>query len=75
MSDSSVPLPTTANLSDSLDGLGLRDLVLADRFPSLILGSRILGPARTVRFESTDEVDPARPYDDAIGFIDSVQPG
>lgn len=75
MPDSSAPLPTTANLSDSLDGVGLRAQVLADRLPSLTPGSRILGPARTVRFEPTDDVDPAQPYDDAIDFIDSVLPG
>ncbi|WP_293169365.1 RraA family protein [Microcella sp.] len=68
-------LPTTANLSDSLDAVGERHRVLAERLPCAIPGSRILGPARTVRFEPTDDVDPAKPYDDAIDFIDSIEPG
>lgn len=68
-------LPTTANLSDSLDAVGYRHQVLAQRLPCVIPGSRILGPARTVRFESTDDVDPAKPYDDAIDLIDSIEPG
>lgn len=75
MTSSPDPLPTTANLSDSLDGAGLRHQVLADRLPCVIPGSRILGPARTVQFEPTDDVDPAMPYDDAIDFIDSIEPG
>jgi 4-hydroxy-4-methyl-2-oxoglutarate aldolase len=68
-------LPTTANLSDSLDAVGERHRVLAERLPCVIPGSRILGPARTVRFESTDDIDPANPYDDAIDVIDSIEPG
>lgn len=68
-------LPTTANLSDSLDAVGERHQVLAERLPCVIPGSRILGAARTVRFEPTDDVDPAQPYDDAIDFIDSIAPG
>lgn len=69
------PIPTTANLSDSLDAVGERHRVLAERLLCVIPCSRILGPARTVRFEPTDDVDPATPYDDAIDFIDSIEPG
>ena len=69
------PIPTTANLSDSLDAVGERRRVLAERLLCVIPGSRILGPARTVRFEPTDDVDPANPYDAAIDFIDSIEPG
>lgn len=69
------PLPTTANLSDSLDAVGERRRVLAERLPCVIPGSRILGPARTVRFEPSYVIDPAGPYDDAIDFIDSIEPG
>lgn len=75
MSDESLLGLTTANLSDSLDGVGLRDQVLADRLVPLVPGSRILGVARTVRFEPADDLDPEKPYDDAIDFIDSVQRG
>ena len=75
MSESVTALPTTANLSDSLDSLGERHQVLSDRLPCVIAGSRILGPARTVRFEPTDVIDPDKPYDDAIDLIDSILPG
>jgi len=68
-------LPTTANLSDSLDAVGERDRVLALRLSCVTPGSRILGPARTVRFEPTDDIDPPNPYDEAIDFIDSIEPG
>jgi regulator of RNase E activity RraA len=69
------PFPTTANLSDSLDVVGERRRVLAERLPCVIPGSRILGPARTVRFEPSYVIDPADPYDDAIDFIDSIEQG
>lgn len=68
-------IPTTANLSDSLDAVGERHQVLAERLPCVIPGSRILGPARTIGFAPTDDVDPARPYDDAIDAIDAIEPG
>lgn len=75
MDSSPETVPTTANLSDSLDSVGERHQVLAERLPCVIPGSRILGPARTVRFEPTDDLDPEKPYDDAIDFIDSILPG
>jgi 4-hydroxy-4-methyl-2-oxoglutarate aldolase len=71
----SAPSLTTAILSDSLDRAGLRSQVLAEPLTCVIPGSRILGRARTARFAETSEVDPPRPYDDAIDFIDSTQPG
>jgi regulator of RNase E activity RraA len=66
---------TTANLSDSLDAVGRRHQVLADRLRCVVPGARVLGRARTARFVPADELDPADPYDDAIAFIDSLQPG
>lgn len=75
MTDAVTAVPTTANLSDSLDSIGERDQVLAERLQCVIPGSRILGPARTIAFVPTDVVDPERPYDDAIDFIDAIEPG
>lgn len=68
-------LITVANLSDSLDAEGLRNQVLPDYLAPVVSGARILGPARTARFEPTDVIDPEKPYDDAIDFIDGVQAG
>lgn len=66
---------TAANLSDSLDSVGLRHQVLADRLCSVIPGSRVIGRARTARFAPTEVLDPQAPYSAAIDFIDSVAPG
>lgn len=69
------PSLTTAILSDSLDKVGLRHQVLAERLMCVVPGSRIAGRARTAEFVPTPELDPARPYDDAIDFIDTTEPG
>lgn len=66
---------TTANLSDSLDQCGYRNHVLERRLCSVTPGARILGIARTVRFEATTDMDPQDPYGAAIDFIDSIRPG
>ncbi len=63
---------TTTNISDSLDKFGYRSQVLVRRLVGLQPDQRIFGRARTVQFESTDEIDPAKPYDDMINFIDSI---
>lgn len=69
------PRFTTAILSDSLDKVGYRQQVLAGRLECVIPGTRIFGRARTAEFAPTDVRDPERPYDDAIEFIDSIEPG
>ena len=66
---------TTAMVSDSLDAAGRRGQVLPASIKPLIPNSRIVGRARTVQFAPAGDVDPARPYDDAIDFIDSLGPG
>jgi 4-hydroxy-4-methyl-2-oxoglutarate aldolase len=66
---------TTAILSDSLDKAGLRHQVFAHRLACVTPGTRIVGRARTAFFTETLDVDPAHPYDAAIDFIDSTQPG
>ncbi|WP_158507092.1 RraA family protein [Subtercola sp. Z020] len=71
---------TSAQLSDSLDSIGLRDRVVAATVQSQTRGARIAGVARTVRFEP--ETRPAveaygdpHPYDTFIEFMDGVEPG
>ena len=66
---------TTCNISDSLDKCGYRDQVAFNRLVSLRLEDRIMGRARTVRFEEDPNPNPENPYDDMIAFIDSVEPG
>ena len=66
---------TTAILSDACDAVGLRHQVLDQRLTCVLPGRRIMGRARTARFEPTEVVDPPNPYDAAIDFIDSTQPG
>jgi regulator of RNase E activity RraA len=66
---------TTAILSDSLDKAGHRHQVLEQRLACVTPGTRVFGRARTAEFAPTDIVDPERPYDDAIEFIDSIEPG
>ena len=66
---------TCAMFSDSLDKLGFRNQVISLRLFGAQPGLRALGFARTVQFVPADDPDPARPYDDAIDFIDAAQPG
>ena len=66
---------TTAILSDSLDKVGHRHQVLEQRLECVIPGTRIFGRTRTAEFRPTDILDPELPYDDAIEFIDSIEPG
>jgi regulator of RNase E activity RraA len=66
---------TTCNISDSLDKCGYRDQVAFNRLVSLRPEDRIMGRARTVRFEADQNQNPENPYDDMIAFIDSVEPG
>jgi len=74
-SDPSDTKITVAMLSDSLDAVGLRDQVLEQRLIGVQPGKRAIGYARTARFEPTDELDPAKPYDAAIDFIDEAAAG
>ena len=66
---------TVAMLSDSCDRAGLRSRVLETRLAPLVPLSRVSGRARTAQFVPDSDVDPERPYDDAIDFIDSTSPG
>jgi len=66
---------TTCNISDSLDKCGYRDQVAFQRLVSLRPNDRIMGRARTVRFEEDLNPNPENPYDDMIEFIDSVSAG
>jgi regulator of RNase E activity RraA len=62
-------------LSDSLDAVGLRSQVLQSRLVCVSAGTRVVGRARTARFVPATEVDPQRPYDAAIDFIDTTTKG
>ena len=66
---------TTCNISDSLDKFGYRDQVAYQRLVSLRPNDRVMGRARTVRFEEDLNPNPENPYDDMIAFIDTVAPG
>lgn len=71
---------TSAQLSDSLDSIGVRDRVVDGSVRSQRPGTRIAGTARTVRFEpetrpTSDAYDDPHPYDDFIAFMDDVEPG
>ncbi len=66
---------TVPMLSDSCDKAGLRNQVLEQRLAPLVPGTRTSGRARTVKFAPDDNIDPARPYDDAIDFIDGTATG
>jgi len=66
---------TTCNISDSLDKCGYRDQVAFQRLVSLRPNDRIIGRARTIRFEEDLNPNPEKPYDDMIEFIDSVSAG
>lgn len=74
-SDSADSKITVPMLSDSCDRAGLRNQVLDLRLAPLVPGTRTSGRARTVKFVPDSNVDPARPYDDAIDFIDGTIPG
>ncbi|WP_210414805.1 RraA family protein [Microlunatus elymi] len=71
---------TSAQLSDSLDALGERGHVMSAAIRPLRPGARIVGRARTIRFEPIAEPaevvyqnpDPYRPF---IEFMDGVQQG
>jgi regulator of RNase E activity RraA len=71
-SDSRITVPM---LSDSCDKAGLRYQVLEHRLTPLVPGTSTSGRARTVQFAPDSNVDPARPYDDAIDFIDGTVQG
>jgi len=66
---------TTAMISDSLDQCGQRNQVSTLKLTPAISGLRALGRARTAKFVPTQELDPAKPYDSAIDFIDGAEPG
>lgn len=70
--DSKITVPM---LSDSCDKAGLRNQVLELRLAPLVSGTRTSGRARTVKFVPDTNIDPAKPYDDAIDFIDGTLPG
>lgn len=70
---SSSEVPSTAQLSDSLDAVGQRTGALLPVGP-LDHRMRVHGRARTARFVPS-EVDSSHPYDDAIAFIDGLDPG
>ena len=66
---------TSAMVADSLDVTGWRHQVLPAGITPLVEGTRIVGRARTVQFAPAGSVDPDRPYDGAIDFIDSLRTG
>lgn len=66
---------TVAVLSDSCDAAGLRHQVLMERLAALARGTRLAGRARVIQFSPTLEDGGENPYDDAIDFIDSLNPG
>ena len=71
---------TAAQLSDSLDSIGARGNVLEGQVRPLRSGNRMVGIARTIRFEpvsgAIDEVySEPDPYRTFIDFMAGVQPG
>jgi regulator of RNase E activity RraA len=68
------PQVTTAQLSDALDTVNAREQVMHASIAPLAVGSRALGRAATVQFSPVDH-DVDEPYDDAIAFIDGLEPG
>lgn len=64
-----------AMISDALDLIGHRNQTLNLKLHGVKPGLRAIGYARTARFVPTDELDPAKPYDAAIDFIDGTKPG
>ena len=65
---------SSAIVSDALDLAGLRNQTISRLLP-VTDGRFIFGRARTVQYVPTTRDDPSGPYDDAIAFIDSLQPG
>ncbi len=65
---------TAAIVSDSLDGVGVRNQVMTGSLASVVAGRRVAGRARTVQFAPT-ETDPDDPYGAAMDFIDGLGPG
>lgn len=68
-------LLTTSIVSDSLDKLGYRNQVLSTRLSPLVDGSRIFGRASTVQFAPSFTDMQEGPYDEAIRYIDLLEPG
>jgi len=71
---------TAAQLSDSLDAIGVRNQVLDGAIRPLVPGHRIAGSARTISFGPVTEAPESayaepNPYDDFIAFMDGVEPG
>jgi regulator of RNase E activity RraA len=71
---------TAAQLSDSLDAIGVRDQVLDAAIRPLAPGHRIAGPARTIAFGPVTEAPEIAyaepdPYDEFIAFMDGVRRG
>jgi regulator of RNase E activity RraA len=65
---------STAQLADSLDGVGRRNQVLDAAIVPLAAGARAAGRAATVQFAPVDH-DTDDPYDEAIAFIDRLAAG
>jgi 4-hydroxy-4-methyl-2-oxoglutarate aldolase len=65
---------TTPQLSDALDAGGRRSQVMHGAISPLTIGARAVGRAVTVQFAAVDQ-DVENPYDAAIDFIDSIEPG
>lgn len=68
------PLPSSCQVSDVLDALGLRDRIVGGDIAPLQPGLRACGSAATVQFAPW-EADSDSPYDDAIAFLDGLRPG
>ncbi len=66
---------TVAMISDALDKFGLRNQTLSTQLVPVTPGHSAIGYARTATFVPSDELDPAKPYDAAIDFIDGTKPG
>jgi len=65
---------STAQLADSLDGVGRRNQVMDAAIVPLADGARAAGRAATVQFAAVDH-DTDDPYDEAIAFIDRLAAG
>lgn len=70
----SSPEYRTAAMSDSLDGIGHRVGAMDPVVGSMTESTSVRGTARTVQMVSAG-ADSDEPYDDAIAFIDSLNPG
>ena len=65
---------STPQLSDALDAGGWRDQVMDGAIVPLVIGTRAIGRAATVRFAPVEH-DTDEPYDAAMSFIDELEPG